>query len=114
MSTYVARLLMPNYEDEDRYEQTSCTLKHWPDMWPEEEAAEAAVRRERKRLRELQFILAKDPTQRVLRHWRNYEVDDIGRHQSVIRLALISLADEAGWEDIPTDGGISHKIYRII
>jgi len=119
MSIYVARLLMPHYEDEDRYEQISCTLKHWPDMWPEEIAAEAAVRRERQRLRELQFFMAKDPTQRVMRHWRNYTVSDIGHHQSIISLALVPLADESGWKEIPVSdelqffGGVSHKMYRI-
>ena len=119
MSHLINPILLANYEDNDSYEETSCTLKHWPDLWPEEAAAEAGVYRERMQMRELQYFLAKDHTQRVLRHCRNYDVEDEGRHQSIINIALVSLADEAGWEEIPVSrelqffGGISHKTYRI-
>ena len=44
MSYFVNPTFCKNYEDYQHYGQTSCTLKHWPDLWPEEDYAEKAVR----------------------------------------------------------------------
>ena len=44
MSNYISAIRLPNYEDNGRYGFISCTLKHWPDLWPEEDYAEKSVR----------------------------------------------------------------------
>ena len=37
-------LLFPNYEDYEDYDCVSCTLKHWPELWPIEMYANSSVR----------------------------------------------------------------------
>lgn len=94
MSYYVKPTLCQNYEDYQNYGQTSCTLKTCPDMWPEEMAAEAGVYRERQRMKEQMFFLKKDDVIRTIMHFRlKPHIPD-----HIVKVALVSLADEQGWE----------------
>ena len=94
MSNLINPLLCANFEDYQHYGQTSCTLKTWPDMWPEEIAAEAGVYRERERMMKQRFFLESDDVIRTIMHFR------LKPHlpEHILKVALVSLADEQGWE----------------
>lgn len=97
MSNFISAFRLPNYEDYQDYEQTSCTLKHWPDMWPEEIAAEAGVYRERQERKRQAFFLSRDKTYKTLQHFRA-KICPVYRMAELAELALADLADECGWE----------------
>lgn len=111
MSYFVKPEFCPNYEDYQDYGQTSCTLKTWPDMWPEEIAAEKGVYLERQRMKAQRFFLERDDVIRTLMHFR------LKPHlpEHILKVALVSLADEQGWEvknqDIIRNYGVS-TIFR--
>lgn len=97
MSNYISAVRLPNYEDNDHYGQTSCTLKYWPDLWPEEMAADGALYRERMRQKQQTFFMARDDVHRTIQYFKNlgakrYEMDDLAR------CALLSLAEWNGWK----------------
>jgi len=97
MGNLVVRILTANYEDYDKYDETSCTLKHWPDMWPEEIAAEAALYEERMERNRQMYFMAQDNVQRTIMHFKRsgfkrWEMDELKDK------ALMSLADEHGWK----------------
>ena len=97
MSNYISAFRLPNYEDNDHYGFISCTLKHWPSMWPEEIAAEGALYRERMRQKEQRFFMARDDVHRTIQYFRNKgatrtDMDDWAR------CALLSLAEWNGWQ----------------
>ena len=94
MSYYVKPTFCPNYEDNQHYGYVSCMLKTWPDMWPEEMAAEGALYRERKRMQEQMFFMARDNVHRILHHFRV----KCKKPSDIVKVALVSLADEQGWE----------------
>lgn len=97
MSHLVNPILCANFEDYDKYDEVSCTLKTWPDMWPEEIAAEAGVYRERQERKRKAFFLARDKTYRTLQHFRK-KICPIYRMKELAELVLADLADELGWE----------------
>lgn len=97
MSHLVNPILCANFEDYDKFDEVSCTLKTWPDMWPEEIAAEAGVYRERQELKRQAFFLSRDKTYRTLQHFRK-KIYPIYRMKELAELALADLADELGWE----------------
>jgi hypothetical protein len=107
MSNFISAFRLPNYEDYQDYGQTSCTLKTWPDMWPEEIAAEAGVYRERLRMKEQRFFMEDDEVIRTIVHFRLKP--RLPEH--ILKVALVSLADEQGWEvknpDIISNYGVS-------
>lgn len=97
MSNFIVPFLLQHYEDYEKYGGPSCTLKHLPDMWPEEIAAEAAVYRERMRQKQQTFFMARDNVHRVIQHFKNlgatrYTMNDWARQ------ALLSLAEWNGWK----------------
>lgn len=97
MSNYISPVLLPNYEDNDHYGFISCTLKHWPAMWPEEIAAEGALYRERMRQKQQTFFMARDDVHRNIQYFKakgipRYTMDDVARQ------ALLSLAEWNGWQ----------------
>lgn len=97
MSNYISPFLLPNYEDNDHYGFISCTLKHWPAMWPEEMAAEGALYRERKKQQQQTFFMARDDVHRNIQYFKakgapRYTMDDVARQ------ALLSLAEWNGWQ----------------
>lgn len=97
MSHLVNPILCANFEDYDKYDVVSCTLKTWPDMWPEEIAAEAGVYRERQERKRQAFFLSRDKTYRTLQHFRA-KICPVYRMAELAELALADLADELGWE----------------
>ena len=97
MSHLVNSILCANFEDYDKYDEVSCTLKTWPDMWPEEKAAEAGVYREQQERKRQAFFLARDNTYRTLQHFRA-KICPVYRMAELAELALADLADECGWE----------------
>lgn len=109
--SHVNPILCANFEDYDKYDEVSCTLRTWPDMWPEEIAAEAGVYRERQRMKEQRFFMEDDDVIRTLIHFR------LKPHlpEHILKVALVSLADEQGWEvknpDIIRNYGVS-TIFR--
>lgn len=97
MSNLVNHLLCPNFEDYDKYDEVSCTLKHWPDMWEPEIQAEAGVYEERQRLRQQIFFMARDSVQRTIMHFKNMKE----KHSYIAELvnkAMRQLAEEYGWK----------------
>lgn len=90
MSNYISAIRLPNYEDYQDYEQTSCTLKHWPDLWPEEDYAEKSVCEWLKELR----------------------VEGARIRMSLQTSVLVQLCNESGWHvfHVTEDG---RKLYRI-
>lgn len=97
MSHLVNPIFCANFEDYQHYGQTSCTLKTWPDMWPEEIAAEAGVYRERQKRKRQAFFLSRDKTYKTLQHFRA-KICPVYRMAELAELALADLADELGWE----------------
>ena len=63
-------------------------------MWEPEIAAEAGVYEERKRMKEQRFFLDRDDVIRTIMHFR------LKPHtpEHILKVALVSLADEQGWE----------------
>lgn len=97
MSNLINPLLCANYEDYDKYDEVSCTLKHWPDMWEPEIKAEAGVYEEQKRLREQIFFMARDSVQRTIMHFKR--IDAAPWYMSELaQKALLQLAEEYGWK----------------
>ena len=94
MSYLVNPLLCPNYEDNDEYGSKGNAYSGFPDMWPEEMAAEGALYRERQRMKEQRFFLERDDVIRTIMHFR------LKPHlpEHILKVALVSLADEQGWE----------------
>ena len=113
MSNFIVPFLLHNYEDYEKYGGPSCTLKHLPDMWPEEIAAEAAVYRERMRQKQQTFFMARDNVHRVIQHFKNlgatrYTMNDWARQ------ALLSLAEWNGWK-VKNGGNVRlHRVTPII
>lgn len=112
MSNLIVSALCANYEDYDKYGEVSCTLKHWPDMWPEEKYAEGALWREHHLLRERNEVL-----------WRYsrlslYRSDEDATHDCspVVVRALVSIARENSWKvanaDLVKCYGM-HAVYTI-
>lgn len=97
MSYYVKPELCPNYDDYQDYGQTSCTLKTWPDMWPEEIAAEKGLVLERRKFNATAFIMAMDRTWRTIQHFRTANHNALKMNELVKR-ALTELADIHGWK----------------
>ena len=114
MSHLVNSMLCANFEDYDKYDEVSCTLKHWPDMWPEEIAAEAGVWRERMEIRKQTFFLARDKTKRVLMHFRTLRLPPAVM-KAITKKVLVQLADDCGWE-VRNPGCVTRydvsRIYR--
>ena len=113
MSNFIVPFLLHNYEDYEKYGGPSCTLKHLPDMWPEEIAAEAAVYRERMSQKQQTFFMARDNVHRVIQHFKNlgaprYTMNDWARQ------ALLSLAEWNGWK-VKNGGNVRlHRVTPII
>lgn len=113
MSNFIVPFLLQHYEDYEKYGGPSCTLKHLPDMWPEEIAAEAAVYRERMRQKQQTFFMARDNVHRVIQHFKNlgaprYTMNDWARQ------ALLSLAEWNGWK-VKNGGNVRlHRVTPII
>ena len=97
MSHLVNYLLCANYEDYQDYGQTSCTLKHWPDMWAPERQAEHGVYEERKKFQEQVFFMARDSVQRTIMHFKRMKAKP-SYISSIAEKALLQLADEYGWK----------------
>lgn len=97
MSHLVNPILCANFEDYDKYDEVSCTLKHWPDMWPEEIAAEAGLREERRKFNAMAFIMARDRTWRTIQHFRTANHHSY-RMDKLVKCALRELADRHGWK----------------
>ena len=98
MSNFISGFRLPNYEDYQDYGQTSCTLKHWPDLWPEEDYAEKAVREWLKELREWPLL---------------HPIDRQRDRKQLQAFALMQLCDERGWDvaSVTEDGREIYKIY---
>lgn len=97
MSHLVNPILCANFEDYDKYDEVSCTLKTWPDMWEPEIQAEAGVYEERQRLRQQIFFMARDSVQRTIMHFKNMKA----KHSYIAELvnkAMRQLAEEYGWK----------------
>lgn len=113
MSNFIVPFLLQHYEDYEKYGGPSCTLKHLPDMWPEEIAAEAAVYRERMSQKQQTFFMARDNVHRVIQHFKNlgaprYTMNDWARQ------ALLSLAEWNGWK-VKNGGNVRlHRVTPII
>lgn len=113
MSNFIVPFLLQHYEDYEKYGGPSCTLKHLPDMWPEEIAAEAAVYRERMSQKQQTFFMARDNVHRVIQHFKNlgaprYTMNDWARK------ALLSLAEWNGWK-VKNGGNVRlHRVTPII
>ena len=97
MSYFINPIFCKNYEDYSLYEETSCTLKTWPDMWPEEEAAERGVRLERKEREQKLFFLARDSVQRTIRHFQKLRKSRAYMDR-ITEKAAASLAQEFGFK----------------
>lgn len=113
MSNYISAVLCPNYEDYQNYGQTSCILKYWPDLWPEEMAAEGALYRERMRQKQQTFFMARDEVHRTIQYFRNLgaTTDVMNR---LARKALLSLAEWNGWQVKNGENVRLHKVTPII
>ena len=97
MSTLVNHLLCPNFEDYDKYDEVSCTLKTWPDMWEPEIRAEAGVYEELQKLRQQIFFMARDSVQRTIMHFKRMKAKP-SYITELARKALLQLAEEYGWK----------------
>ena len=86
-----------NFEDYDRYEETSCNLKHWPDMWPEEMAAEGVLYRERMRMKDEIFFLARSRAARTIKHFKTVRFER-EYMDKIKNKAIAYLAGEQGWQ----------------
>ena len=97
MSNYISAVRLPNYEDNDHYGFISCTLKQWPDLWPEEMAADGALYRERMRQKQQTFFMARDDVHRTIQY---FKTKGASRHtmDDLARCALLSLAEWNGWQ----------------
>lgn len=112
MSNYIKPTFCKNYEDYSYYEETSCTLKHWPDMWPEEIAAEKAIAIERREREQRTFFLARDKVQRTIRHFMQMK-ESRDYMDKICARALASLADDFGWIVKNEDNMIVYKVSPI-
>lgn len=97
MSHLVNPILCANFEDYDKYDEVSCTLKTWPDMWPEEIAAEAGLYRERKRMKEEVFFLARSKEHRTIQHFKNFKPMSESYMLWLTARALADVVAEYGW-----------------
>ena len=97
MSHLVNPIHCANFEDYDKYDEVSCTLETWPDMWPEEIAAEAGLREERRKFNAMAFIMARDRTWRTIQHFRTANHDSY-RMDELVKRALRELADRHEWK----------------
>ena len=90
MSSLVNPILCANFEDYDKYDEVSCTLKTWPDLWPEEDYAEKSVREWLKELR----------------------MEGARIRKSLQTSVLVQLCEESGWHvfHVTEDG---RKLYKI-
>lgn len=102
MSHFINPIFLPNKEDWELYGQTSCTLKHWPDMWEGEIAAEAALYRER--INRTFYTDWDYP----LSHRRNRT-----RSHNPVIVALVQLADEGEWREVFKSPQTGKAVYRI-
>lgn len=93
MSTLVNRLLCPNYEDYDLYGCNGNAHVGFPELWPAEAAANAAVCEEQNRQRALMRMMGYTRTRRLLEHFRAKRHDK-KYMVAVVRAALEQLADE--------------------
>jgi hypothetical protein len=109
MNNYISAIRLPNYEDNDQYGQTSCTLKHWPDLWPEEMAADGALYRERMRQKQQTFFMARDDVHRTIQYFRTKGAP---RHtmNALARQALLSLAE---WNDWQVKNGDCVRVFGV-
>lgn len=96
MSTLVARLLLPHYEDTDKYDETSCNLTHWPDMWDGERQAERGIWEERKRMNGIIYFMARSRESRTIQHFRNLR-EPKEYMQRITARALADVVAECGW-----------------
>ena len=98
MSHLVNYLLCPNYEDYQDYGQTSCMLKHWPDMWDPERQAEHGVYEERQKMKDWLLLHPRDPDR---------------DRKELQKLALSQLCEESGWQvaHVLEDKRIIYKIF---
>ena len=98
MSNFISAFRLPNYEDNQHYGQTSCRLKHWPDLWPEEDYAEKAVREWLKELWEWPLL---------------HPIDRQRDRKQLQAFALVQLCDERGWDvyHVTDEGRELYKIY---
>lgn len=87
--------LYPHHEDNEGFGYTSQTLKVWPELWPIEMAADAALYMEQKEMRE--WLAANPP---------------MPKSEQIQRQALEQLCNESGWQVATTlpDG---RQIYLI-
>ena len=97
MSNYIVKTLIKGYEDYDKYDEVSRTLKTWPDMWEPEIRAEAGLYEERKKFQEQVFFMARDSVHRTIMHFKNMKA----KHSYIAELvnkAMRQLAEEYGWK----------------
>lgn len=97
MSNLINHLLCQNFEDYDKYDEVSCTLKTWPDMWEPEIRAEAGVYEERKKFQEQVFFMARDSVHRTIMHFKRMKAKP-SYITELARKALLQLAEEYGWK----------------
>ena len=96
MSNLIVDILCPNYEDRERLD-LNAGASCYPEMWPIEHHAEAALYDERKAMAGRMFFMARNSVHRVLKYWRDYKVEDRARHRRLITYTLAQLARESGW-----------------
>jgi len=117
MSHLVNPILCANFEDYDKFDEVSCTLKTWPDMWAEEIAAEAGVYRERMRMKEDIFFLARSKERRTVQHFKNFKPKSESYMLWLTARALADVVIECGWraknEDAQRFFGVS-PIYATL
>ena len=93
MSTLVNRLLCPNYEDYDLYGCNGNAYVGFPELWPAEAAANAAVCEEQNRQRALMRLMGYTRTRKLLEHFRAKRYDK-KYMADIVRAALEYMADE--------------------
>lgn len=92
---------MPNKEDWELYGQTSCSIKHWPDMWEGEIAAEASLYRERM-----------NPTVYHCHPLSYSYMTRVRKHDALI-IALVQLAEKNKWRKVFVSPETGKTVYRI-
>lgn len=88
MSYFIVGVLVPGYEDYDQYGCRGNAFAGFPQLWPEEKAAESGIYREWKKMRELGATMRRAGQLSILVH---------PEPQSIVERALVSIAREEGW-----------------
>lgn len=88
MSYFIVGAFVPGYEDYDQYGCKGNAFAGFPQLWPEEKAAESGIYREWKKMRELGAAMRRAAHLSILVH---------SEPQSIVERALVSIAREEGW-----------------